>query len=88
MLQELISGHGFSHNQLIVWKYPTMSKVAELNGHSQRVLSMAMSPDATTVVSAGADETLRFWKCFASDAAAKQKKSQDVGSRQLSATIR
>ena len=63
--KELVSAHGFSQNQLIVWKYPTMTKVAELSGHSQRVLSMAMSPDATTVVSAGADETLRFWKCFA-----------------------
>jgi len=29
------------------------------------VLHMAQSPDGTTVVSAGADETLRFWKCFA-----------------------
>lgn len=33
---------------------------------------MAMSPDCQTVVSAGADETLRIWKCFTLD---EQKKA-------------
>jgi cell division cycle protein 20 (cofactor of APC complex) len=32
--------------------------------HSERVLGMALSPDGSTVVSAGGDETLRFWKVF------------------------
>jgi WD40 repeat protein len=41
-----------------------MGLVGELKGHSERVLHMAMSPDGETVVSAGADETLRFWKVF------------------------
>ena len=39
--------------------------VFRTQGHTARVLHMAQSPDGTTVVSAGADETLRFWKCFA-----------------------
>ena len=39
-----------------------MVKVAELTGHPSRVLHMAQSPDGTTVVTAAADETLRFWK--------------------------
>lgn len=30
--KELISGHGFAQNQLVIWKYPTMAKVAELKG--------------------------------------------------------
>lgn len=30
--KELISGHGFMQNQLIIWKYPSMSKAAELTG--------------------------------------------------------
>ena len=40
-------------------------------GHTERVLHLAISPDNTTVVSAGADETLRLWKCFVPDAAKK-----------------
>lgn len=70
--KELISGHGFAQNQLIIWKYPSMAKVAELTGHTSRVLHLAMSPDGSTVVSAAADETLRLWKCFASDPAKKK----------------
>lgn len=41
-----------------------MTKVAELTGHTARVLHLAMSPDGSTILSAGADETLRLWKCF------------------------
>ena len=39
-----------------------MVKASELTGHTARVLHLAQSPDGTTVVSAAADETLRFWK--------------------------
>ena len=28
--KEIVSAHGFSHNQLTVWKYPSMAKVADL----------------------------------------------------------
>jgi len=60
--KELISAHGFTSNHIAVWRYPSMETVAELKGHKSRVLYMAMSPDASTIVSASADETLRFWK--------------------------
>ena len=62
-----------SQNQLCLWKYPSMAKVAELTGHTSRVLHLAQSPDGTTVVSAAADETLRFWRCFGEPAGAAPK---------------
>jgi cell division cycle protein 20 (cofactor of APC complex) len=87
--REIISGHGYAENQLSIWSYPTLSKVADLTGHTERILSMAMSPDGSTVVSAAADETLRFWKCFASDG--KQKKKSRMAAQtggRLSQTLR
>lgn len=60
--KELISSHGFSKNQISIWKYPSMNRVIELDGHLSRVLYMAMSPDGSTIVSGAGDETLRFWK--------------------------
>ena len=67
--KEFVSSHGFTHNQLILWRYMgagRVQKVTELTGHQARVLHMARSPDGTTVVSAAADETLRFWRIFGS----------------------
>lgn len=32
--KEIISGHGCKQNQLTIWKYPTMRKVANLIGHT------------------------------------------------------
>lgn len=71
--KELISSHGFQQNQLSIWKYPEMSKVTDLTGHTGRVLMMAMSPDEEIVASISADETLRLWKCFDKDKRNKEK---------------
>ena len=71
--KELLSGHGFTHNQLSLWSYPTMTKFGDLKGHTNRVLSMCLSPDGRTVLSAAADETLRFWKLFEDDGEKKSK---------------
>ncbi|KAG2838687.1 Protein FIZZY-RELATED 2 [Phytophthora cactorum] len=63
---EVVSTHGYSLNQIIVWKYPTMTKLATLTGHTFRVLYLAMSPDGQTIVTGAGDETLRFWNAFPS----------------------
>lgn len=87
--KELVTSHGFSQNQLTVWKYPSMARMAELKGHTSRVLHMALSPDGQTVVSGAADETLRFWKIFAgSDASRSSGRSGRIGKGDLPATSR
>ncbi|CAK9135632.1 unnamed protein product [Ilex paraguariensis] len=65
-VNELVSTHGYSQNQIMVWKYPSLAKVATLTGHSLRVLYLAMSPDGQTIVTGAGDETLRFWNIFPS----------------------
>ena len=57
-MNEIVSTHGYSQNQIVVWKYPSMSKLTTLVGHSTRVLYLATSPDGQTVVT-GAGDTLR-----------------------------
>ncbi|XP_054813431.1 cell division cycle 20.2, cofactor of APC complex-like [Prosopis cineraria] len=68
---ELLSSHGSPHNQLILWKYPCMVKMAELTGHVSGVLSMAENPNGCTVASAAADGTVRLWDVFGNSRAAK-----------------
>lgn len=63
-VNEIVSTHGYSLNQVIVWKYPSMTKVATLTGHTFRVLYLALSPDGESVVTGAGDETLRFWNVF------------------------
>ena len=72
---ELVSTHGYSQNQIFVWKYPTLMQVAKLSGHSYRVLYLAMSPDGESIVTGAGDETLRFWNVFNKTRSQKEPKS-------------
>jgi cell division cycle protein 20 (cofactor of APC complex) len=83
--KELLSSHGFVNNELSIWKYPQMKKITDLRGHSSRVLHLALSPDGTTVASAAADETLRFWKVFQAQTPAAPKRPQNFQKGQLAA---
>ena len=77
-VNELVSTHGYSQNQIILWKYPTMSKIATLTGHTYRVLYLAVSPDGETIVTGAGDETLRFWKVFPKKDVKSNKKVSKV----------
>ena len=35
--KELVSSHGYAHNQLTVWSYPSMQWMQDLTGHTGRV---------------------------------------------------
>ncbi|XP_064194191.1 cell division cycle protein 20 homolog [Anguilla rostrata] len=74
--KELVSGHGYSQDSLVIWKYPSMTKVAELSGHEGRILNLALSPDGSCIASIAADETVRLWQCFELDAAKKKAKER------------
>ncbi|KAB5512289.1 hypothetical protein DKX38_029317 [Salix brachista] len=52
--RELLRSHGFTQNQLTVWKYPSMVKMAELRKY----------PSMVKMATAAGAETLRFWNVF------------------------
>jgi cell division cycle 20-like protein 1 (cofactor of APC complex) len=64
-VNEIISTHGYSHNQIMLWSYPKLvAPFATLTGHQQRVLYLALSPNNQVIATAAADQTLRFWNLF------------------------
>ncbi|XP_053739747.1 cell division cycle protein 20 homolog [Synchiropus splendidus] len=70
--KELVSAHGYTCNSVSIWRYPSLTRVAELSGHGDRVLSMTMSPDSSTIATVAADETIRLWKSFEMDPVKKK----------------
>ena len=38
-----------------------MTLVQELSGHGNRILGLDLTPDESSLVSLGADESVRFW---------------------------
>ncbi|KAJ1525861.1 hypothetical protein ONE63_009053 [Megalurothrips usitatus] len=75
--QEFVSTHGYSQNEIVVWKYPSLEQVAKLSGHSLRVLHLAIAPNGESIVTgAGATEgTLKFWNIFSKGNSQKESKS-------------
>ncbi|KAJ8299490.1 hypothetical protein KUTeg_023550, partial [Tegillarca granosa] len=69
--RELVSSHGSTkaeNNDIILWKQRQVDyePIARLRQHFRRPLHISLSPDGTTLASAGADEALCLWKCFPS----------------------
>ena len=82
--KELVSTHGYSNNEIIVWKYPSLQKVTTLTGHTSRVLFLAMNPSGQTIVTGAGDETLRFWNVFPeTKSEAKSKKYTFLNTMEL-----
>ena len=79
-----VSTHGYSQNQILVWKYPSLVQVAKLTGHSYRVLYLAMSPDGEAIVTGAGDETLRFWNVFSKARSQKVSSNSGCGGAALS----
>ncbi|XP_055343591.1 cell division cycle protein 20 homolog isoform X2 [Paramacrobiotus metropolitanus] len=75
--REVVTGHGYAKNELILWKYPSFERIAELTGHTDRILDVCLSSDGSTVVSSGADETIRLWHMFPVDLEKRKKAERD-----------
>lgn len=80
--KEIVSTHGYSNNEITIWKYPSLQKTATLTGHSSRVLFLAMSPSGETIVTGAGDETLRFWNAFPGKAR-KESRASGLSSMEL-----
>ncbi|KAJ1926860.1 WD repeat-containing protein slp1 [Tieghemiomyces parasiticus] len=75
--KEFVSSHGFPDNQLSVWSYPALTKVADIPAHDTRVLHTALSPDGQTIATVSSDDNLKFWRVFeAKPKAAKSVKAE------------
>ncbi|KAI9330971.1 fizzy-related 3-like protein [Obelidium mucronatum] len=85
---EIVSTHGFSQNQVVVWKVstgadgksPELSTLATLTGHTMRVLYLAVSPDNQNIVTGAGDETLRFWSVFGKS---RRRKDNELNHEQM-----
>lgn len=60
--KEMITAHGYSENNICLWKVSNFKKISSFGKHDNRVLFTALNPDQTTMVSLAADENLKFWK--------------------------
>lgn len=77
--KEIVTSHGFQENDLKIWQANEMKLVSSFGSHDSRVLHTAISPDECSMVSLGADDSLKFWKL--ADPAAKTYKRDSIGMR-------
>lgn len=62
--KELVSCHGLPHCNMIVWSYPAMQALANIEDNGARILGSSLAPDGQTLVTCAADENLKFWRIF------------------------
>lgn len=81
---ELVTSHGFSKNDICIWKTKGLRKTHSLLGHTSRVLHLAMSPCGNYLVSGAGDETLRFWNLnYVQKAETPERKDMMLSSFQI-----
>lgn len=92
--RELATGHGDGlregdltnrlTNRVAIWKFTDneLENVGALEPHHGRVIGMRQSADFGTIVTAGTDETLKFWEVFTA------AESEEEGEPVLSAELR
>jgi cell division cycle 20-like protein 1 (cofactor of APC complex) len=61
---QVLSTHGFDSNHITLWNTKNKQIIRRFQGHQQRVLFLASSPNKTHVCTASSDETLQFWNAF------------------------
>ncbi|RXK39422.1 cell division control protein [Tremella mesenterica] len=75
--KELLSTHGYPDNNLILWTYPSLSKVYDVPAHDERILCSALSPDGCMVATGAGDENLKFWKVWEMKSAPKKSSVEE-----------
>lgn len=60
--KEMVTAHGYSENDICLWKVSNFKKICSFGKHDNRVLYTVLSPDQTIVASLAADENLKFWR--------------------------
>lgn len=76
--KEIVTSHGYSNNDICLWKAGTMQKIASFGKHDSRVLHVALSPDNSVLASVSADENLKFWKLFSKEEKSLKRPSIDI----------
>lgn len=75
----LVSVHGFSDNEAVVWNTKTFERRATLSGHESRITFSALNASHTKLVTGSGDETLRIWDIgFQSKSEKKEKETSTI----------
>jgi cell division cycle protein 20 (cofactor of APC complex) len=64
LTKDIVTTHSDYSNEICVWRVSRLKKVGSMTGHDERALTLCLSPDHTTLLTASSDETMRFWKVY------------------------
>ncbi|XP_061116801.1 cell division cycle protein 20 homolog B-like [Conger conger] len=59
--KELFTAHGLPHNHINCWTFPSFTQKAQLQGHTGRVLDLALSSGEEWILSCGSDQRACLW---------------------------